>query len=121
MISHLRISGIECYSYHGCLPEETKIGGRFRVDVSFEMDFGKAITDDALAKTIDYVQVNKIVRAQMAIPSKLIEHVCGRIAEALIGLIIGKGTVNVSVTKYNPPVNSRFDEATFTMQLSKDQ
>ena len=121
MKSSLRITNIECYAYHGCLPEETKIGGNFRVDVLFECDFTKAISTDDLRETIDYVLVHKIVREQMAIPSRLIEHVCGRIANALIGLVPGKGMVEVAVTKFNPPVNGQVGETAFTLQLSKNQ
>ena len=121
MKSNLEITGIECYSFHGCLPEETKIGSNFRVDVSFELYFSKAIVSDDLRETVDYVRVHHLVREQMAIPSRLIEHVCGRIAAVLVTLIPGNGTVSVSVTKYNPPVTGQVAETTFTIQLPKFQ
>jgi len=121
MKSKLHISGIECYAYHGCLPEETKIGCNFRVDVSFEMDFAYAVQKDDLSQTIDYVTVHKVVRDEMAVPSKLIEHVCGRIARSLVGLLIGPGSVSVTIIKFNPPVNGKIEEAAFTIELTHNQ
>ena len=121
MTSKLTIEGIECYAFHGCLNEETKIGGNFRVDVVFEMDFSKAIEKDDLSETIDYVLIHKIVREQMAIPSKLIEHVCGRISKILQGQISGAGTVSVTVTKFNPPVNGQVQKTTFNIKTSNNQ
>jgi len=121
MKSKLTIDSIDCYAYHGCLAEETKIGGNFRVDVEFEMDFNRAILNDSLSETIDYVLVYKIVRDQMAVPSKLIEHVCGRIANALKVLIMGEGSVSVTITKFNPPVNGRVGKTTFSIQAFNNQ
>ena len=121
MKSKLTIDSIECYAYHGCLAEETKIGGNFRVDVEFEMDFNRAILNDSLSETIDYVVVYKIVLDQMAVPSKLIEHVCGRIANALKVLIKGEGSVLVTITKFNPPVNGGVGKTTFSIQAFNNQ
>src|ERR1017187_10896357 len=73
------VEGISIYSYHGCLEEEAKIGGNYIVDVIMETDFIEATKTDDLSKTIDYVIVFNIVKAQMAIHSKLIESVGQRI------------------------------------------
>ncbi|MBL0098253.1 MAG: hypothetical protein IPP46_18480 [Bacteroidetes bacterium] len=35
-MQQLDIKNIEVHAYHGCLPEEAKIGSLFAVDVSFE-------------------------------------------------------------------------------------
>jgi len=75
MKNHIQVNGIRIYAHHGCLPEETKIGGNYIVDVELETDFLKAAKNDSLTDTIDYVIINKIVSEEMEIPSKLIEHV----------------------------------------------
>ena len=73
-------SRMKIYANHGCLPEETlKIGGRYIVNTTLETDFGLAADTDDLSQTIDYVKVNENVKAEMAIPSKFIEHVGKRI------------------------------------------
>ena len=75
----VEINGIKLYAFHGCLPEETKIGGNYLVDVSVVTNFTEAATEDNLLKTVDYVVINKIVAEEMNIPSKLIEAVGQRI------------------------------------------
>jgi len=111
----LSIQNIECHSFHGCLPEESKIGARFRVDVDFESDFSKAVMSDDLSMAVDYVMVHKVVREEMAIPSKLIEHVAGRILQHLKVAFPDVIHCSVSITKYNPPVNGQLGAAVFTV------
>ena len=106
----IKIEGIECYAYHGCLEEEAKIGGHFSVDVILHLDLTKAITTDELSETADYVVIHTIVREQMNIRSKLIEHVAGRILEQLKSKYT-TATIEVTVTKFNPPVNGQIKKA----------
>lgn len=101
----IEVNGIKCYAHHGCLPEETAIGGHYLVDVRMCTNFSIAATDDDLSKTIDYVTVNRIVEEEMAIASKLIEHVGQRIVNRLKGELFGIEQLLVRVTKLSPPIN----------------
>jgi 7,8-dihydroneopterin aldolase/epimerase/oxygenase len=112
----IAIGGIECYAYHGCLDEEGKIGNRYLVDVQIDKNVEQAVFNDELNDTVDYVVVNKIVKEQMAIRSKLIEHVAGRILKELSRLIPGEKAIEVRVTKFNPPVNGNMHHASFTIK-----
>ena len=114
--STLSIEGIECWSYHGCMPEETKIGGQFSVDVVLEMDLQKAIESDDLKYTADYKTIHDLVRAEMAVPAKLIEAVAGRIINKLSTVFPSAINISVSVIKFNPPVNGRIDKAIITLK-----
>jgi dihydroneopterin aldolase len=93
------------YAYHGCLPEETKIGGYYEVTVRIVTDFSKAEKYDDLSTTIDYCDVFNIVVREMKEPSKLIEHVGGRIADALQTEIDRINKLDVTVKKIAPPMN----------------
>lgn len=104
-MAKLYISGIECHAFHGCLSEERVVGQRYSVDVTFDVDLLEAVTTDDLSKTIDYVMVKDIVLREMKIPSKLIEHVGGRILNVLNITFPQCNNVIVKVVKYNPPVN----------------
>ncbi|MEM9023867.1 MAG: dihydroneopterin aldolase, partial [Bacteroidota bacterium] len=77
------VTGIQVYAYHGCIPEEAVVGGRFCVDVELDADLSEAGVSDDLNHTIDYVQVTDIVNREMAIRSNLIEHVAHRMLQAL--------------------------------------
>ena len=113
----LILSGIECYAHHGCLSQETVIGGRYRVDITFYADLSIAANSDNLTQTIDYVEVNEMVKTQMAIPSKLIEHVGSRIAQKMKERFTICSKIKVALTKYNPPVKGFISEATFVIEI----
>ena len=71
----IKLKNIRTYSYHGCLIEEGKIGSDYVVDLEIKTDLRKSCLSDELSDTVDYVQLNKIVEEEMAIRSKLLEHV----------------------------------------------
>lgn len=104
-MNKILVEGIKIYAYHGCLEEEGKIGTNYIVDVTLETDFTEAAKNDDLKKTIDYLIVYDIVKAQMAIRSKLIEQVGQRIVDELKKQFFTLKKVEVKVTKLNPPMN----------------
>jgi 7,8-dihydroneopterin aldolase/epimerase/oxygenase len=101
----IRVEGIELYAHHGCLEEEALIGSHYRVDVEIETDFTEAAKQDDLSKTVDYVAVYQIVRREMKIRAKLIEHVGQRIIDAMKSELTGIKKVRVKVSKLSPPIN----------------
>ena len=113
----LTIEGIECWSFHGCLPEETKIGGRYNVDVVLEMDIQQAMKADELRYTADYKLINDLVRTEMAIPAKLIEAVAGRILKKTKDAFPQTFGITVRITKFNPPVNGSINKAIIEVSL----
>ena len=101
----IEVNGIKLYAFHGCLPEEERIGGNYIVDVMLNTDFSQAALSDDLSKTIDYVDVNRIVCEEMAVRSKLIEHVGQRIIDRFKKEIENIHAVRLKVTKICPPIN----------------
>ena len=101
----VEVNGIKLYAFHGCLPEEEKIGGHYMVDVYMETNFSKAAVTDELSDTIDYVVINRIVKEQMAIRSKLIEHVGQRIINTIKSEVENIELLRVKVIKICPPIN----------------
>ncbi|MGB0914631.1 MAG: dihydroneopterin aldolase [Crocinitomicaceae bacterium] len=116
MIHTIEVNGIKLYAYHGCLPEEGKVGGNYIVDVSLKTDFGSAAISDELDETIDYVDVNLIVKEEMAIRSKLIEHVGQRIVNRIKSEIKGVISLKVKVTKICPPINGDVDNVAIIIE-----
>ncbi len=101
----IEINGIKLYAFHGCLPEESKIGGNYLVDISLQTDFSLAAQTDELINTIDYVVINKIVKEEMAIRSKLIEHVGQRIFNRIKNEEVNIEKLKVVIVKVCPPIN----------------
>lgn len=105
MINVVELNGVRLYAHHGCLPEETAIGGHYTVDVAVNTNFMKAAESDELIDTVDYVVLNRIVKEEMAIPSKLIEHVGKRILDRVYSELNSIERVKVKITKICPPIN----------------
>ncbi|MCT4582155.1 MAG: dihydroneopterin aldolase [Flavobacteriales bacterium] len=101
----IRVYGIRTYSFHGCLPEETQIGGDFEVDVDLWVDFKAAAANDDLQKTINYVEVNVVVEEEMAVRADLIETVAYRIVNRLKKAHKQIEKIRVEIRKINPPLD----------------
>jgi dihydroneopterin aldolase len=112
----IEVNGIKCYAHHGCLPEETAIGGHYIVDVEMHTNFSDAAHNDDLSQTIDYVKVNKIVVEEMATPSKLIEHVGQRIVNRLKTELTTIELLRVKIVKLSPPINGNVDNVAIIIE-----
>ena len=112
----ITLEGINVYAYHGCLEEEGRIGGNYKVDVYMKTNFSEAALLDDLTKTVDCVEVYDIVKEEMAIRSKLIEHVGQRIVDKLTNRFKQLKSCKVRVTKYNPPMNGNVEKVSIEIE-----
>ncbi len=113
----IKIKNIRVYAYHGCLIEEGKIGSDYRVDLTVKADLSKSAQTDKLSDTVDYVHLNKIVKEEMAIRSKLLEEVAKRILNRILREIPIEKKAEVEVSKLNPPIGGNV--AMVTIEMSK--
>tara|TARA_B100000953_G_C17971996_1_gene406398 strand:+ start:793 stop:1149 length:357 start_codon:yes stop_codon:yes gene_type:complete len=111
----ITIEGIRLYAYHGHLPEESKLGGHFIVNVWVTADTSEVETTDDLNDTVDYVKIIAIVKEQMAIRSDMIEHPAKRIVDAIL-LLDKVQKVKVEVEKIQPPIDASFDKISVTIK-----
>ena len=112
----IRLKNIRTYSFHGCLIEESKIGSDFSVDLEVKTDLRKSSLTDDLKDTVDYVHLNKIVVEEMAIRSKLLEHVAHRIIKRIFDEIPSISTISIAVSKLNPPIGGDVEAVTIQME-----
>ena len=115
----ITVSGIQLYAYHGCMQEEARVGSNYIVDVILEADLSVASASDELQHTVDYVSVNRIITEQMAIRSKLLEHVVKRIIDQLSFHHPEIVSMEVSVSKLNPPINGNVERVIVTEFFEK--
>jgi 7,8-dihydroneopterin aldolase/epimerase/oxygenase len=104
-MSIIAIEGIRLYAFHGCMDEEGKVGSHYEVNVKIEADVEKSTKTDHLADTVDYVHVYEIVKEEMAIRSKLIEHVAKRILDKLKNECKNVQGAEVTLYKLDPPIH----------------
>ncbi len=115
----IKIKNIHLYAYHGCLDEEGKIGSEYRVDLSVKADLSKSAKTDNLSDTVDYVHLNKIVKEEMAIRTKLLETVADKILTRIINEVSIVKSATVEVSKVNPPIGGNVAMVTIKMKKTR--
>ena len=115
----IKLKNIRTYSYHGCLQEEGIIGSDYAVDLEIKADLVKSCVSDDLRDTVDYVLLNAIVVDEMAIRSKLLEHVAKRIIDKVFEAIPTVSRVKVGVSKINPPIGGDVESVTIELEQKR--
>ena len=95
--------------------EEGQIGSDYLVNLSVRANLDKAAKTDELSDTVDYVLLQKIVKDEMAIRSKLLEHVGRRIVDRILTTVDLVNFVKVTVAKVNPPIGGDVAEVSVTL------
>ena len=116
-MSVITIENMEFYAYHGHFEEEQKIGTWFSIDLSMEVDTNKAELSDELEDTVDYSAVYQVVKEQMMIPSKLLEHVGRRILNAVKERFSDVKNAQLKIRKMNPPLGGKMDFVSLELAL----
>ena len=109
--SFICLDDLHIYAYHGVSSQETKIGNEFRIDLKLKTDFSKALLTDEVTDTISYADVYEIVKEEMLIPSKLLEHICGRLVKRLFKEFRNVEEIEIKLAKRNPPMGADIDAA----------
>ena len=116
----IELEGMEFHAYHGCLETERLNGNLFTVDFRGETDLRKASDSDALENTVNYGVIYDIVKAEMGIPSDLLEHVAGRIVRRVATEFPQLNRFSIRVSKKNPPVDGPVQWSRVTLTYNKD-
>lgn len=111
----IQIENMEFYSFHGHFKEEQIVGNKFNVDLTIEADMTVPQETDNLRDAVDYQRVYKIVKAQMELKSHLLEHIAGRILDALYTEIEGINRATVKVSKMNPPMGGKIGSVSIVL------
>lgn len=104
-MDEISLNGFLFFGRHGVNPEERALGQRFRVDLSIWLDLAEAALGDDIEETVSYAALYKLVRAEVeGEPSRLLEHLAGRILSAVLRHDKRINRARVTVIKTNPPL-----------------
>lgn len=117
--STIFVNDIQLHAYHGVMPQEQLTGNDYLVSVSAQYPIDKAIITDDVQHTLNYAMVYDIVKEEMGISSKLVEHVAGRIAQHLMKQFADISAVQVRVTKLNPPMGAQCAGAGVEVEMTR--
>ena len=103
---YICLEGLKIHAYHGVLPQENLVGAYYYIDLKLKTDFSRAAETDELEGTVSYADIFEVVKKEMAIPSKLLEHVCQRIAAHIFNDFPTIETIDIRLSKENPPMGA---------------
>src|SRR5690606_21472863 len=84
--------------------------------LTIHADLNKASRTDLLKDTVDYVHLKNIVKREMDIRSKLLEHVAQRIIDTILEELPDVLKIKVSIAKKNPPIGGDVSEVRVIMK-----
>ena len=113
----ISIEGMEFFAYHGCFKEEQIIGTKFRVDLYLHVDTSSAEQTDNLNDTVNYLSVYQAVKREMAVKSKLLEHVGRRILTTLKREFPQIDHARIKIKKLNPPLGGKMDFVALELEI----
>lgn len=111
MTQYILLQNLHFHAFHGVAPQEQLVGNDFVVNLRLGTDFSPAMQSDDVADTVSYADVFAAVRDEMNIPSKLLEHVAGRIIARLYRDFPSIDEIELTLLKRNPPMNADIDAA----------
>ena len=115
----ITLSGMEFYAYHGCFEEEQLIGNYFNVDIEFDTNADLAENTDNISGTVNYQDVYDLVKEEIMIKSKLLEHVAKRITDRLIKSFPQIESCSISLSKLNPPLGGKVNKVSVTLKKNR--
>lgn len=121
MSSKIYLRNVRFHAFHGVLPQEGIVGNDYLVNLVLDYDFSSAMQTDELQGTLNYAEVYQKVIEEMVVPSKLLEHVAGRIAHRLFSDFPEIQKLQLSITKVNPPMGADSDGAGVEVVLTNDK
>jgi dihydroneopterin aldolase len=108
-LDKILIEGLQFYGYHGVSEAERGLGGHYQVDLEISYDLSRAAQSDALADTIDYGQVCRLVqKIGQESQHLLLESLAEAMAAAILEVFPAQGLM-IRLRKRCPPLDSRLD------------
>lgn len=110
-MGYVFIDNLRLHAYHGVLPQERVVGNDYVVNIKVGYPIERACDTDSVEDTLNYAEVAEVVADVMRTPSSLLEHVAGRVVEALKTRFPLVESVNISIRKMAPPISHDMDSA----------
>ena len=117
--SNILLDDMRFYAYHGVMEQERQVGGEYSLSLTVEADLAEAARTDDVADTINYAALYALVEREMAVPSRLLEHVAARIGCRTLEEYDRVTAVTVKVTKLNPPMGADCKGASVELKLTR--
>lgn len=119
--SYICLQNVRFHAFHGVMPQERRVGGDFLVNLRVGYPLEKAMQSDEVGDTLNYAVLYEVVQAEMMKPSNLLEHLAGRIADAIVKRFPQVTSIDLELMKQNPPMGADCDGAAVEIHLINDK
>ena len=119
--SYISLRNVRFHAFHGVMPQERRVGADFLVNLRVGYPWEKAMRTDEVGDTLNYAALYAVVKAEMMQPSSLLEHVAGRMADAIVRHFPQVTSIDLELTKQNPPMGADCDGASVEIHLINDK
>lgn len=101
----VKVDRMRIFANHGVFDMERSVGNEFEVTVMVDYPVtDAALTHDSLQGTLNYVRLISIIKHEMGIPARLLEHVAARMITTIRREFAQAETVVVEIVKLMPPI-----------------
>jgi 7,8-dihydroneopterin aldolase/epimerase/oxygenase len=101
----IHLYNLRFYSHHGVFEEEKILGNEYEVNISVGFE-PTVFPVNHIDETIDYTVIYQLVKARMAIPSRLLETIVTELAAGIQYKYSQVTKISISIKKLYPPVNN---------------
>ena len=117
---YIHLRQVRFHAFHGVMPQERQVGADFLLDLRVGYPLQQALQSDEIADTLNYATLYDLVAREMQQPSNLLEHVAGRMVEAISQTFPQVTSIDLELTKQNPPMGADCEGAGVEMHFIND-
>ena len=117
--SYIFLRNVRFHAFHGVVPQERQVGGDFLLSLRVDYPLAKAMESDNVADTLNYATLFDLANREMDIPSQLLEHVAGRIVNAVMKAFPAVTSIDLELTKVNPPMGGDSEGAGIFLKVKR--
>ena len=117
--SYVFLRNVRFHAFHGVLPQERQVGGDFLLNLRVEYPLDAAMESDEVGDTLNYATLFELAKREMDVPSQLLEHVADRIVKAIMAAFPSVTSVELELTKQNPPMGADCDGAGIFLKVKR--
>jgi 7,8-dihydroneopterin aldolase/epimerase/oxygenase len=115
------IEKLDIYAYHGFFAEEERLGQRFTLDLVLRTDLRPSAISDALADTVDYGKVVRVVtKAFTGRRFNLLEAAAQAVAIAVLEGFPSVTGLSITLRKPAPPIAATLASVGIHLDFQRD-
>lgn len=118
--SYILLHNVCFHAYIGVGEQERSVGNAYMVNLKIEYPLANSLSTDSVEDTLNYASVYQLLKEEMAIPAKLLEYKAGMIAKKLFDTFTLIASLEIKITKLNPPMGADCSGASVEILFERD-